>query len=130
MLRTFIIAVQWGFLGYFILLNIIYLGLAFIALYGLRRYMGGISATERVLSHLQMPVSLVVPAYNEEATITTSVRALLQLRYQHFEVVVVNDGSKDATLADADPRLRADAVSGSLSRAGQDPAGASACTAR
>ncbi len=97
--RDFLEAIQWGFLGYFVLLNIIYLGLAFVALYGLRRYMSGISATERVLSHLQMPVSLVVPAYNEEATITTSVRALLQMRYQHFEVVVVNDGSKDATLA-------------------------------
>jgi len=97
-IRGLIIAVQWGFLGYFILLNVIYLSLAFIALYGLRRYMGGISATERILSHLQMPISLVVPAYNEEATITTSVRALLQMRYQHFEVVVVNDGSKDATL--------------------------------
>ena len=58
---------QWGFLGYFILLNTIYLGLAFIAIYRLRRYMGGVSAAERVYSHLQMPVSLVVPAYNEAA---------------------------------------------------------------
>ena len=30
-LRQFITAVQWGFLGYFILLNAIYLGLAFVA---------------------------------------------------------------------------------------------------
>jgi cellulose synthase/poly-beta-1,6-N-acetylglucosamine synthase-like glycosyltransferase len=97
--RDFLDVVQWGFLGYFVLLNTIYLGLAFLALYRLRRYMGGISAAERVYSHLQMPVSLVVPAYNEAATITTSVRALLQLRYQHFEVIVVNDGSKDDTLA-------------------------------
>ena len=77
--RDFLDAVQWGFLGYFIVLNMIYLGLAFLALFGLRRYMGGISAAERVYSHLQMPVSLVVPAYNEAATITTSIRALLQL---------------------------------------------------
>ena len=97
--RDFLDAVQWGFLGYFLLLNAIYLGLAFMALYGLRRYMGGISAAERVYSHLQMPISLVVPAYNEAATITTSIRALLQLRYQHFEVIIVNDGSKDDTLA-------------------------------
>jgi cellulose synthase/poly-beta-1,6-N-acetylglucosamine synthase-like glycosyltransferase len=97
--RHFITAVQWGFLGYFILLNTIYLGLAFIALFGLRRYMAGVSASERVYSHLQMPVSLVVPAYNEAATITTSIKALLQLRYQHFEIIVVNDGSKDDTLA-------------------------------
>ncbi len=97
--RHFLNAVQWGFLAYFIVLNAIYLGLAFIAIFRLRRYMGGMSAAERVYSHLQMPVSLVVPAYNEEQTIATSIRALLQLRYQHFEIVVVNDGSKDDTLA-------------------------------
>jgi cellulose synthase/poly-beta-1,6-N-acetylglucosamine synthase-like glycosyltransferase len=96
--RLFVEGVQWVFLGYFVLLNAIYLGLAFLALAGLRRYMGGISAAERVYSHLQMPISLVVPAYNEETTIATSVRALLQLRYQHFEVVMVNDGSTDRTL--------------------------------
>jgi cellulose synthase/poly-beta-1,6-N-acetylglucosamine synthase-like glycosyltransferase len=97
--RHFVTAVQWGFLAYFILLNAVYLGLAFIAIFRLRRYMGGMSAAERVYSHLQMPVSLVVPAYNEAATITTSIKALLQLRYQHFEIIVVNDGSKDGTLA-------------------------------
>ena len=98
-LRGFLEGIQWLFLGYFIVLNSIYLGLAFTALFGLRRYMKGISAAERVYSHLQMPVSLVVPAYNESATIATSIRALLQLRYQHFEVIIVNDGSKDDTLA-------------------------------
>ena len=96
-LRHALEAVQWGFLGYFILLNAIYIGLAFIAIYRLRRYMGGVAAAERVYTHLQMPVSLVVPAYNEEGSIATSVRALLQLRYQHFEIIVVNDGSKDQT---------------------------------
>ena len=98
-LRGFLVAVQWLFLGYFVVLNVIYLGLAFIALVGLRRYMRGASAAERVYSHLQMPVSMIVPAYNEAATIASSVQALLQLRYQHFEVIVVNDGSKDETLA-------------------------------
>ncbi|HLQ12490.1 MAG TPA: glycosyltransferase [Steroidobacteraceae bacterium] len=92
-------SVQWLFLAYFVLLDLIYLALSGVALFGLRRYMGGVSAAERVYSHLQMPVSLVVPAYNEGATIATSIRALLQLRYQHFEVIVVNDGSKDETLA-------------------------------
>jgi cellulose synthase/poly-beta-1,6-N-acetylglucosamine synthase-like glycosyltransferase len=95
----FLAGVQWLFLGYFVMLNVIYLGLALLALMGLRRYMRGASAAERVYSHLQMPVSMIVPAYNEEATIASSVRALLQLRYQHFEVIVVNDGSKDDTLA-------------------------------
>jgi cellulose synthase/poly-beta-1,6-N-acetylglucosamine synthase-like glycosyltransferase len=97
--RHVLAAVQWGFLGYFVVLNVFYLGLAFIAMYRLRRYMGGVAAAERVYTHLQMPVSLVVPAYNEEGSIATSIRALLQLRYQHFEIIVVNDGSTDGTLA-------------------------------
>jgi cellulose synthase/poly-beta-1,6-N-acetylglucosamine synthase-like glycosyltransferase len=90
---------QWGFLAFFLLLNGTYLMLNGIAIFGMRRYVSGSSAAERVYSHLQMPVSLIVPAYNEEATIVTSVRALLQLRYQRYEVIVVNDGSRDGTLA-------------------------------
>ncbi len=45
------------------------------------------------------PLSVIVPAYDEELTIEESVRALLSLQYPDFEVVVVNDGSTDATLA-------------------------------
>ena len=87
--RYLLEAVQWGFLGYFILLNTIYVSLALIAIYRLRRYMGGVAAAERVYTHLQMPVSLVVPAYNEEGSIATSVRALLQLRAARREAPVL-----------------------------------------
>jgi glycosyltransferase involved in cell wall biosynthesis len=45
------------------------------------------------------PVTLLVPGYNEEATIVESVRSLLTLQYPELEIVVVNDGSKDNTLA-------------------------------
>ncbi|WP_053365372.1 glycosyltransferase family 2 protein [Bacillus sp. FJAT-27245] len=44
------------------------------------------------------PVSIIVPAYNEEAGVVPSVRSLLSLNYPLFEVIVVNDGSKDQTL--------------------------------
>ena len=44
-------------------------------------------------------VSIVVPAYNEELTIVESLRALLALDYQPREIVIVNDGSTDGTLA-------------------------------
>ncbi|MFB6173884.1 MAG: glycosyltransferase family 2 protein [Halobacteriales archaeon] len=46
-------------------------------------------------------VAVIVPAYNEEATIVESLRSLLSLNYPETEIVVVNDGSTDATL----PRL-------------------------
>jgi cellulose synthase/poly-beta-1,6-N-acetylglucosamine synthase-like glycosyltransferase len=41
---------------------------------------------------------VIAPAYNEEATIEQSLRSLLLLNYPKFEVVVVNDGSKDKTV--------------------------------
>src|SRR5438128_1581676 len=44
------------------------------------------------------PITVLVPAYNETATIEASVTAMLTLEYRNFEVVVVNDGSKDDTL--------------------------------
>lgn len=43
-------------------------------------------------------VSIVAPAYNEEKTVITNVQSLLSLDYPDFEVVIVNDGSKDRTL--------------------------------
>lgn len=48
---------------------------------------------------LAPPITLIAPAYNEALTIEDSVRSLLALRYPNIEVLVVNDGSKDHTLA-------------------------------
>src|SRR4051812_42214067 len=52
-------------------------------------------------SPLTPPVSLLAPAFNEEANVVDNVRSLLMLDYPLFEVILVNDGSKDDTL----PRL-------------------------
>jgi cellulose synthase/poly-beta-1,6-N-acetylglucosamine synthase-like glycosyltransferase len=50
-------------------------------------------------SRFTIPVSIVVPAYDEEVVIESTVRSLLALDYPSFEVIVVNDGSRDGTLA-------------------------------
>ena len=44
------------------------------------------------------PISIVVPAYNEQNGIIDSVKSLLQLEYPEYQVIVVNDGSTDDTL--------------------------------
>jgi biofilm PGA synthesis N-glycosyltransferase PgaC len=42
-------------------------------------------------------VTIIVPVYNEEAVIASALRSLLELRYPHFHVIVVDDGSTDGT---------------------------------
>jgi cellulose synthase/poly-beta-1,6-N-acetylglucosamine synthase-like glycosyltransferase len=49
-------------------------------------------------SSLAPPISILVPARNEEKGIVESVRSLLALDYPELEVIVVNDGSTDGTL--------------------------------
>lgn len=50
------------------------------------------------LSDTTTPISVLVPAYNEEATIVDNVRSMLALHYPRFEIIVINDGSGDSTL--------------------------------
>ncbi len=49
-------------------------------------------------SPLALPISIIAPAYNEQLSIVDAVRSLLACRYAEFEVLVVNDGSTDATM--------------------------------
>lgn len=44
------------------------------------------------------PVSIIIPAFNEERVIVTTVKSALDLNYPYFEVIVINDGSTDKTL--------------------------------
>lgn len=100
-LSDLILGVNYFILGYFVVINGIYIVLylisfAEVADYVRREVFSGF--TELFASNYAPPVSVVVPAYNEEATIAESVRSFLTLYYPLHEVVVVNDGSKDATL--------------------------------
>src|SRR5688500_17565383 len=44
-------------------------------------------------------VSIVIPAFAEEKTIGRTIEALLQLDYPDYEIIVVDDGSPDGTVA-------------------------------
>ena len=86
---------------YFLALNTVYLILFLVSLLEVVRFVRRtfFSDYQQILkSEMTWPISIVVPAHNEERGIVDTVRSLLQLNYGEFEVVVVNDGSSDATL--------------------------------
>lgn len=86
-------------LGYSITVTTLYLILIVVSWNRLREFIGIIQTNITSVSHYTKPISILVPAYNEEQTIVDSVRSFMQLDYPEFEVIVVNDGSTDQTLA-------------------------------
>ncbi|WP_406266852.1 glycosyltransferase family 2 protein [Streptomyces sp. NBC_00191] len=88
-------------LVYFAVINTCYLLLILVAFGELVRRLRRASFAgyeDASASPFTPPVSLIMPAHNEEASIAEAVRAMLLLRYPVFEVVVVDDGSADGTL--------------------------------
>ncbi len=86
---------------YFIVMHAIYLLLIFLGALGQRSHHKGILFGEfkRISdSPLTLPVSITIPAFNEEKLIINTVLNVLQLHYPQYEVIVVNDGSTDNTL--------------------------------
>ncbi|MBP2058106.1 glycosyltransferase involved in cell wall biosynthesis [Lactobacillus colini] len=50
------------------------------------------------MNKLEDKITVIVPAYNSEKTIGKCIASLLNQAYQNFEIIVINDGSKDGTL--------------------------------
>jgi len=44
-----------------------------------------------------VPISILVPAYNESVTIINTILSILDVEYKLFEIIVVDDGSSDDT---------------------------------
>jgi cellulose synthase/poly-beta-1,6-N-acetylglucosamine synthase-like glycosyltransferase len=85
---------------YYLISNLINLLLLIVAIYKntLHRYRLASIRMENLASPFSPPISLLVPAHNEELGIVANVSSLLRLDYPQLEVIVVNDGSRDATL--------------------------------
>lgn len=86
---------------YFLTINLIYIILFIIALIGSKRQVNLAKTRKSSLlftDRLLPGISIIAPAYNEEVSVVDSVHSLLNLKYPNYEVVVVNDGSKDQTL--------------------------------
>jgi len=90
-----------GILAYFLVLNSFYALLLILAVPEIWEQ-GRLAEDEDFQRLMQSdalpPITILVPAYNESATIEASVTAILTLEYRNFEVIVVNDGSKDDTM--------------------------------
>jgi cellulose synthase/poly-beta-1,6-N-acetylglucosamine synthase-like glycosyltransferase len=90
-----------AFFYYYLVCNFAYLFMLITALHTSAVYQQKLRSVRFGLikdSPLVPPVTMVVPAHNEEKTISLSVRNLLDLDYPELEIVIVNDGSSDDTL--------------------------------
>lgn len=78
-----------------------YLILSGISIQYLREYLWGNNFIDYsvLLSSENAPsLSLIAPAYNEGKTIEENIQSLLSLNYSNYEVIIVNDGSKDNSM--------------------------------
>lgn len=101
LISTIGLILQPVFLMYFICYNSYMLVLIALSARQVRRRVAGHFIEDLDLidqSDYTKPLTMVVPAYNEEVTIVDSVTNLIHCDYPRFEVIVVNDGSSDHTL--------------------------------
>jgi cellulose synthase/poly-beta-1,6-N-acetylglucosamine synthase-like glycosyltransferase len=92
---------SWFILIYMIMIIIVYGGMLILSLYKIRKgyQLDDYEPYEDLLqSEYTKPVSILVPAYNESAGISGSIRSLLSIEYPEYEIIIINDGSTDDTL--------------------------------
>ncbi len=79
----------------------VYLILTVFSSIALRKYLRKNSYVDYntiVASPMAPTLSVIAPAFNESRTIIDNIRTLMSLYYNNYEVIVVNDGSKDDSL--------------------------------
>lgn len=82
------------------MLLVLYVGLGLFSSLALRKYTfknSFVNYDDVAVSPLSPPVTIISPAYNEEKSIINTAKTLLGLHYSNFEVIIINDGSKDNT---------------------------------
>jgi biofilm PGA synthesis N-glycosyltransferase PgaC len=87
---------------YAVTIALAYLTLAIISVVEMRKYIRKNKFVDykMILASPFAPgISLIAPAYNEGLTIIDNVKSLLSIQYNNYEVIIINDGSKDDTIA-------------------------------
>lgn len=100
-LKTFVVDYNYDFAYYSILVNLIYLILLFLSAIKVRTStkLWDLKTISMLFKPRMLPsVSIIAPAFNEEKTIIESANSLLNLKYPEYQLVIVNDGSRDKTL--------------------------------
>ncbi len=93
--------ISWLFLAYGAIVCSGYIFSAFFSFLEIREYKrkNGLKDEIALLQSTNLPsISILAPAYNEEANIVENVRSLLTVNYPSCEIVIINDGSKDGTM--------------------------------
>lgn len=97
----FAITFQGFAFGYFLIINSLYTLFILISFREVKKHVTTFTShsVKTIITGVNFrPLSIILPAYNEEKVIIDSVKALMSLQYPEFEVIVVNDGSTDGTL--------------------------------
>lgn len=103
LLLYILVAYQVFMLLYFIALNSGYTFVTFFAYRHIKNVAETAPDLDQLLTLTSMsnlrPISIVVPAFNEELNICNTIIAATRITYPEYEILVVNDGSTDATMS-------------------------------
>src|SRR5688500_7800191 len=95
-------AIEVSLISYFALLNLSYALFGFLgvhhAIVVYSRGLSSVALKDLLERDVFRPVSILVPAFNEEGSIVASVGSFLALHFPQFDVIVVSDGSTYRTL--------------------------------
>ncbi len=101
LVKQYVIDFNYTLAYYSISINMIYMSLLLFSSKNVKKQsrLWSIKNLSMMFRNKMIPsISIIAPAYNEEKTIIASVKSLLNLNYPDYELIIVNDGSRDETL--------------------------------
>ena len=99
-IRTVISFFNYFCMAFTVLLSVIYILQMIMSFIKVRKDSKSLLSNDYeryVYSDNLLPISLLIPAYNEEENVVQNIKSLLKMDYPNFEIIVVNDGSSDKT---------------------------------